>query len=417
MPQSKKIKFQINHLNDLAEKQKLKNESEGDLSPIVHVCPPPSASLEPDPLEVPSNFCENSVLSFQSTVVFRAASCEEIYVEYLGFIQELPELIPSVRKNVLDNVRKHLNISNIEHSFSNLNFDNLKTGVIQNVVIDELSLHLGYSLRSIGPPVSCCKLCKKSLSFHHSPTQIALHKLTGPYIYSKYVFRCRACLYGSNHTGAFYTNLQDIYYHPDRFGNDKMGWKYYEDEKFVSVRASNEVFLDKSLVEYYLALLHHGWVSSEGKCEAYNELHRNTVNVQKMQKFLNKNDKIGRHFNQKINHSDDDNLNFVTESEGNSTFNGMHELHQKSLSSAVYNHEVFEELRERDKLAKITFGPKVNHEKVRISNKESMETILQKVDNWRTDEIYEHSVCTGRGSPSPTYLVKLLLFILSRSLP
>ena len=95
----------------------------------------------------------------------------------------------------------------------------------------------------------------------------------------------------------------------------------------------------------------------------------------------------------------------------------MHELHQKSLSSAVYNHEVFEELRERDKLAKITFGPKVNHEKVCISNKESMETILQKVDNWRTDEIYEHSVCTGRGSPSPTYLVKLLLFILSRSLP
>ena len=81
MPQSKKIKFQINHLNDLAEKQKLKNESEGDLSPIVHVCPPPSASLEPDPLEVPSNICENSVLSFQSTAVFRAASCEEIYVE------------------------------------------------------------------------------------------------------------------------------------------------------------------------------------------------------------------------------------------------------------------------------------------------------------------------------------------------
>ena len=147
-----------------------------------------------------------------------------------------------------------------------------------------------------------------------------------------------------------------------------MGWKYYEDEKFVSVCASNEVFLDKSLVEYYLALLYHRWVSSEGKCEAYNKLTRNTVNVQKMQKFLNKNDKIGRHFNQKIYHSGDDNLNFVTESEGNSMFNGIHELHQKSLSSAVYNHEVFEELRERDKLAKIIFGPKVNHEKVRISH-------------------------------------------------
>ena len=71
-----------------------------------------------------------------------------------------------------------------------------------------------------------------------------------------------------------------------------MGWKYYADEKFVSIRASNEVFLDKTLVENYLALLHHGWVSSEGKCEAYNELHRDSVNVQKIQRFLNKNEKI-----------------------------------------------------------------------------------------------------------------------------
>ena len=300
---------------------------------------------------------------------------------------------------MLDHVRTHLNIDSIENSFSNLNFDNLKPGVLQNIVIDELSVHLGYSLRSIGPPVSCCKLCKKSLSFHHSPTQNALHKITGPYIYSKYVFRCRNCVLGSNHTGAFYTSLQDIYYHPDRYGNDKMGWKYYEDEKFVSIRASNEVFLDKSLVENYLALLHHGWVSSEGKCEAYNELHRDSVNVQKIQRFFNKNEKIGRHFNQKVNLSVD-NPDFVTGIEGNSTFNGMHELHQKSLSSAVLNHEVFEELKERNKLEKITFGPKVNHDKIRISYKESLENVLEKIDNWRTDEIYEHSVCTGKGNPS-----------------
>ena len=70
---------------------------------------------------------------------------------------------------------------------------------------------------------------------------------------------------------------QIFYYHPDRFGNDKINWKYYD--------ASNEVFIEQSLVEYYLALLHHGWVSSEGKCEAYNELHRNKVNVQKVQRF------------------------------------------------------------------------------------------------------------------------------------
>ena len=135
----------------------------------THVSEPPSTPLEPDPPRVPSNVLENSVESFQYTAVFKAALCKEIYVEYLGFIQELLELIPSVRKNVLDTVRAHLNIDRIQNSFSNLNFDTLKPGVIQSVMIDELSLHLGYSLRSIGPPVSCCKLCKKSLSFHHSP--------------------------------------------------------------------------------------------------------------------------------------------------------------------------------------------------------------------------------------------------------
>jgi hypothetical protein len=44
----------------------------------------------------------------------------------------------------------------------------------------------------------------------------------------------------------------------------------------------------------------------------------------------------------------------------------------------------------------MTYGPKVNHKKVRVSNKESIETLLQKVDNWRTDEIYNHAVCTGK---------------------
>ena len=73
----------------------------------------------------------------------------------------------------------------------------------------------------------------------------------------------------------------------------------------------------------------------------------------------------------------------------------MHELHQKSLSSAVYNHQVFEELRERKKISKLTLVTKLNQEKVRITFKESIETFLNKVDAWRTDELYEHTVCAG----------------------
>ena len=80
---------------------------------------------------------------------------------------------------------------------------------------------------------------------------------------------------------------------------------------------------------------------------------------------------------------------------GQSTFNGMHELHRKSLTSAVYNHEIYGELLERNKLTNVTLGPKLSRENVRISFKSSVETILKKVDDWRTDEIYEHSVCAG----------------------
>ena len=114
------------------------------------------------------------------------------------------------------------------------------------------------------PPTSCCLLCKKMLSFHHKPTQIVVHTLTGPYLYSKYIFRFRGCKFASNYNGAFQSQPQDIHYHPDHYGNDKMGWKFYGHLEFRHVRASNEVFIEKNLVEDYLALLHHGWLSSEG---------------------------------------------------------------------------------------------------------------------------------------------------------
>ena len=67
-----------------------------------------------------------------------------------------------------------------------------------------------------------------------------------------------------------------------------MGWKFYEEGKFKNIRASNEVFIEKNLVEYYLCLLHHGWLSSEGSSEAYNELHRETENVEKIQVIFKK---------------------------------------------------------------------------------------------------------------------------------
>ena len=73
---------------------------------------------------------------------------------------------------------------------------------------------------------------------------------------------------------------------------------------------------------------------------------------------------------------------------GKSVFNGMHELHRKSLSSAVYNHEIFEELKERGKVSTVTFGPKETHQKAHLSFKETVESFLKKVDERRTEEQY-----------------------------
>ena len=287
-----------------------------------------------------------------------------------------------------------------------LNFDNLKQGGKETEILDELSLHLGSSLRVMGPPTSCCLLCKKMLSFHHKPTQIVVHTLTGPYLYSKYIFRCRGCRFASNHNGAFQSQPQDIHYHPDRYGNDKMGWKFYGHLEFRHVRASNEVFIEKDLVEDYLALLHHGWLSSEGKCEAYNELYRDSKQVHRIAEFLRKNNQVGHHFDQHMKCSSSDEVNQPHTDVGgvsdnkSCTFTGMHELHRKSLTSAVYNHEIYNELTERGKISVTLFGPMISHQNVRISYKESVECLLGKGDQWRTAEIYEHLSCSGVPMPS-----------------
>ena len=61
----------------------------------------------------------------------------------------------------------------------------------------------------------------------------------------------------------------------------------------------------------------------------------------------------------------------------------------------MYGHLIQEELKERNKLGKILFGPRLDEKKILITYKASVEQFLAQVDTWRTEEIYEHTDCTG----------------------
>ena len=181
------------------------------------------------------------------------------------------------------------------------------------------------------------------------------------------------------------------------YGNNQTGWAFYKKHNFEFVKCSNQVFFTKELVEHYISLLHHAWVS-----EAYNE---NSKKVQYFKKFLSQNKNVGAHFNRvgEGDHEDDleipDNELF---NEGQKS-NLMHEMHRKNLSQAVYRHWLQEELKERNKLGKTLFGPRLGRNGEYISYKASVEYVLNQVDGWRTEELYRHDECTGETSETLTF--------------
>ena len=193
----------------------------------------------------------------------------------------------------------------------------------------------------------------------------------------------------------------------NRFGNYKTGWLFYEkDVNFV--KASNEVYFEKMLVEGGMAHFMHGFMSMESQAELYNETFRNSDKVKQFKLFLAMNPNVGKHFDKKIKAKPSDDEFFVPMSEdfnekdaeekGHSTYSGMYEMHRKSVSSAFFNYWTLCELRERNLLSKYFFGPYYYEEdgtRKLCNYKESVDTFQCKVDRWRTDELYPHDECTG----------------------
>ena len=196
---------------------------------------------------------------------------------------------------------------------------------------------------------------------------------------------------------------QDIFYHPDKYGNMQNGYMFYT--KAVGyVKASNEVYIEKSLVDSAMSNFMHGFISMESTAEAYNETFRNSNCVTLFKDFVLQNPSIGNHFNLKIketNSSEDldiplsDNFNAKkAEADGHFVQNSMHELHRKSVVSAFYNCWINEEIKERN--MNYIFGPYYQEDGSLISFKDSVEKFLDEIDELRTKETYQHDVCAGK---------------------
>ena len=181
----------------------------------------------------------------------------------------------------------------------------------------------------------------------------------------------------------------------------KTGWVHYKKHDMEYVKCSNEVYFTKELVESYVSLLHHGWLSQEGMSEACNESHRNSKKMAIFKHFLNKNPNVGNHFNKKVGGNNPESVDDEIEIPANDNYNegqiskSMFEMHRKNLSQALYRHWILEELRDRNKVGKVLFGPRYDETGHLVTYQESVDKFLENVDIWRTGELYKHGECTG----------------------
>ena len=184
--------------------------------------------------------------------------------------------------------------------------------------------------------------------------------------------------------------------------------------------------------------LHINFVSSEGRAESYNMLHRKGPNEKFFADFISANPQVGHHFQTRmktcedlINDEDKEAKEDTTEIDGENNCDNvindedkkkgeegeeeatevarekstMHLLCRKNLSSGFYNHELMCELQERGQLGEACFGPKCGpqDENLTVSYKASVEQFMQQVEVDRREEIYQHTTedcsegCRGRG--------------------
>ena len=146
-------------------------------------------------------------------------SSEEVISEYFNFLRGMPDLISSEKQKIINIVKTEWKIDDLLLNIGKLDFEKKLVNVGDgDCLIDQLSIKLGKSLRVLCPPVTKCLLCGENLAMNNKPTQIVVHTLQGPMIFTKYILRCKNCrLTSKKKFSADEDKIrQDVYYHPDK---------------------------------------------------------------------------------------------------------------------------------------------------------------------------------------------------------
>lgn len=333
-----------------------------------------------------------------SEVDFSKETEYDRYFEYIQWRRNLPSLLGGVEEELDNEVKKRLNI--------NENINVTKNGN-SSPILDTFSCELGKSVTTVlAPPTLKCLLCEKDLTKHNEQSQVTLFNIDGPVLATKYIWRCKNC------KGQWKLNLKtaaiwaDVAYHPECYGNPSAGFRFYDETFEVKVvRASAEVYFSSLFVSSYNSDLQHGWMSSVAKTESYNDTFHDSKQVKTFKNILKSNPKIGKHFNRKAkNKSETEEATFgeddkteaeTSNNEETTNVNSesiMFEMKRKSLTQALLTFEAIKELQER-KLTNDTFGPKVEDNE-HITFKKSADNFMEKIENLRKFEIYEHFECS-----------------------
>ena len=146
-------------------------------------------------------------------------SGEQLLSEYFNFLRNLPDLIPSEKQKLINEVKNEWDIEALLMNIPQLDFEKKLVNIGDgDSLTDQLSIKLGKSLRVICPPVTKCLLCSENLAMNNKPTQVIVHTLNGPRIYSKYILRCKNCRLTTKKKFSKQDEKirQDVYYHPDK---------------------------------------------------------------------------------------------------------------------------------------------------------------------------------------------------------
>ena len=152
-----------------------------------------------------------------------------------------------------------------------------------------------------------------------------------------------------------------------------MGFKFYPPDLGVTIcRSTEEEYFTQEFLASYMFDLQHSFVSFEGKSAAYNNFNRGSKKVQFFKSFLLHNPTVGRPtpgFCQSIPRTDDKE---VEEEED--------KLFRQKLTTAFFNHQVYQEMNERGQIASEIFGPKIDHDSgLKVGFKKSLEQYMEKV--------------------------------------